>query len=76
VVCVLNIGTGLILVAPSQIASAFTWKHLLAELEEMGITRDMIENNRGFVRSYVQEAFGAKAVAEMDAAEMSGANKS
>ena len=44
-----------------------TWKQLLGELEEMGITPDVIENNREFVRDYVEKAYGPDAVAEMDA---------
>jgi hypothetical protein len=47
--------------------SAMTWKQLLSELEDMGITPDVIEHNRDFVRDYVQQAYGPKAAAEMDA---------
>ena len=44
-----------------------SWKELLNELEALGITPEVIENNRDFVRKYVQDAYGAEAVAEMDA---------
>ena len=48
-----------------------SWKELLNELEGLGITPEVIENNRDFVRKYVLDAYGPDAVAEMDA-EMNG----
>ena len=47
--------------------NAKTWKELLADLESLGITADVIENNRDFVRQYVLDAYGPEAAAEMDA---------